>query len=150
MLDRRHFIVGAVSSLVWARGALAAAGEKMAHKPSPAALENAKNRELASTAAECLKVGSACRQHCVEALANGDESMAKCASTVAAMMPMCSALQELAIQGSPHLAEFARTCGKVCRDCEAACKVHAGHHQICKECMEACQRCAAACEKYSA
>ena len=70
--------------------------------------------------------------------------------TIAAMLPMCRALEAFAIQGSPHLAELARTCGKVCRDCEAACKVHAAHHEACKNCMEACTRCAAACEKYSA
>jgi hypothetical protein len=34
-----------------------------------------------------------------------------------------------------------------CKDCEAECWKHAGHHAVCKECMEACQRTIAACQK---
>jgi hypothetical protein len=76
--------------------------------------------------------------------------MAKCSETVSAMLAMCRTLEALAIQGAPYLKAHAALCGKVCRDCEAACKVHASHHEACKRCMETCQRCAAACEKYAA
>jgi Cys-rich four helix bundle protein (predicted Tat secretion target) len=116
----------------------------------PAALRDPKNRELADAAADCVQAGDVCMEHCLEALRAGDKSMAKCSETVAAMLPMCRALAALATQGSQHLADHAKTCAKVCRDCEAACKVHAGHHEACKRCMETCQKCAAACEKYTA
>jgi len=150
-MDRREFLAAGVSSI-----ALAAAGRAVAEggagnerTATPRAFENPMNRELAEAGAACVRTGDVCEQHCLERLSEGDKSLAKCASTVAAMLPMCRALEALAIQGSPHLAELARTCGKVCRDCEAACKVHAGHHKPCKDCMESCQRCATACEKYA-
>jgi Cys-rich four helix bundle protein (predicted Tat secretion target) len=152
-MDRRQFVIagGSTVALGIASRAFGAEEQGTAKTTStPAALANAKNRELAETAAACVKTGDICQQHCLELLSQGDKSMAKCATTVAAMLPMCRTLEALSIQGSPHLAEFARTCGKVCRDCEAACKVHASHHQACKDCMESCTRCAAACEKYSA
>jgi Cys-rich four helix bundle protein (predicted Tat secretion target) len=154
-MDRRQFIVAGASSIAMTVGARAlaqGADEKTggAGKTTPVALGNPRNRELADTASACVKEGDICQQHCLEALSQGDKSLAKCASTIAAMLPMCRALEALSIQGSPHLAELVSTCGKVCRDCEAACKVHASHHKPCKDCMESCTRCAAACEKYRA
>jgi Cys-rich four helix bundle protein (predicted Tat secretion target) len=154
-MDRRQFIAAGASSIALTVGARAlaqgAAEEKSGGaRKSPAVLGNPRNRELADTASTCVKDGDICMQHCLELLAQGDKSMAKCSSTISAMLPMCRALEALAIQGSPHLADLARTCGKVCRECEASCKVHAGHHEACKTCMESCARCAAACEKATA
>lgn len=116
-------------------------------KATPAALGKDSNRRLVDTASECVKVGEICQEHCSERLRQGDKSMVKCSQSIAEMLPMCRALQTLAIQGSPHLAEHAKTCAKVCRDCESACKVHASHHEACKTCMEACNKCATACEQ---
>jgi Cys-rich four helix bundle protein (predicted Tat secretion target) len=152
-MNRRQFIAAGATSMaaVVATRAVAQATEASgATKTSPSAFANPKNRELADTAAACVKTGEVCMEHCLEQLRTGDKSMAKCSVTVAEMLPMCRALAALATQGSKHLAAHAATCGKVCRDCEAECKVHASHHQSCKDCMEACQRCAAACEKYAA
>ena len=52
-------------------------------------------------------------------------------------------LVTVAAQGSTRLKDVERAC-------EAACKPHAGHHDICRRCMEACRACASACEKVSA
>jgi Cys-rich four helix bundle protein (predicted Tat secretion target) len=91
-----------------------------------------------------------CLQHCLNLMSEGDDSMAECAKTVRAMLPMCQGLQELASQSSTHLKEFAKLCSTVCRDCQKACKKHENHHEICKRCMDSCDRCAGACDKFVA
>ena len=148
-MNRRQFIVAGASSVALGIGtrALAAGSEGAAAAAQQPWTQNAL---LVDAGADCVKAGDICLEHCLTQLRSGDKSMAKCSETVSAMLPMCRALEALAIQGSPHLKAHAALCAKVCRDCEAACKVHAGHHEACKRCMETCQRCATACEKYAA
>jgi Cys-rich four helix bundle protein (predicted Tat secretion target) len=166
-MDRREFIMAGASSLALGiasqafaqqggteqQGGTASANTTTSGgggKATPAALANQDNRRVVDAAAECVKVGEICQEHCAERLRQGDKSMAKCSTSIAEMLPMCRALQALAIQGSQHLAAHAATCAKVCRECEAACKVHASHHEACKNCMESCNRCATACEQLKA
>ena len=149
-MNRRQFIVAGASSVALGIGTRTLAqGAEGAGAPAPARPWT-QNAGLVDAAAACVKAGEICREHCFAQLRSGDKSMAKCSETVSAMLPMCSALEALAIQGSPHLKAHAVLCAKVCRECEAACKVHASHHEACNRCMETCQRCAAACEKYAA
>lgn len=108
------------------------------------------NQALLDAAQECLRAGEACLDHCIRTLSTGDKSMAECAGTVRAMLPMCRALVDLNRLGSAHLKALAAVCAKVCRDCEKACEKHAHHHAECKACMESCQKCAAECEKAAA
>jgi Cys-rich four helix bundle protein (predicted Tat secretion target) len=91
--------------------------------------------------------GIECLDHCVRSLSTGDKMMAECAATVRAMLPLCQAVSQLAMLDSKHLKALAAVCAQACRDCEAACKKHSGHHAECKACMESCAKCAAACEK---
>jgi len=152
-MDRRQFVLAGASTAALGIASTVLGAEESAPSKAtttPAALANAKSRELVDAGFDCVKAGEICMEHCLERLRQGDESMSKCSATVATMLPMCRALAALALQGSPHLAEHAGTCAKVCRDCEAACKVHAGHHEACRRCMETCQRCASACERYAA
>jgi Cys-rich four helix bundle protein (predicted Tat secretion target) len=121
----------------------AAAPAKDAVKPSGIAA----HQEIYDAALACIKAGEECLDHCVRQLSTGDKMMAECAGTVRAMLPMCHAVVELARLDSPHLKAAAAVCAKACRDCEAACKKHSGHHAECKACMESCARCATACEK---
>jgi Cys-rich four helix bundle protein (predicted Tat secretion target) len=157
-MNRRNFIAAGVSGVSLASAALAAADEHAGHAghgkakgdAAPAATPWLQNGALIDAAADCQKAGTACLEHCLSTLRAGDKSMARCSETVSAMLPMCRALESLAAQGSPHLKALAALCAKVCRDCEVACKEHAGHHDTCKRCMESCQKCAAACEKLAA
>jgi Cys-rich four helix bundle protein (predicted Tat secretion target) len=152
MLDRRQLMMTGASALA----ALSAAGPALAQAPAAGekttqtSIVPAKNQPLVDSASECIKLGETCLQHCYKTLAAGDKSMARCAETVRAMLPMCEALESLAIQDSPHLRDLAALCGKVCRDCEKACKVHQNHHEICRQCMQSCAKCAEACEKFIA
>lgn len=108
------------------------------------------NQPLLDAALECLRAGGTCLDHCVRTLSTGDKSMAECAATVRAMLPLCQAVADLTRLNSPHLKALAAVCAKVCRDCEASCKKHQNHHAECKACMESCQRCALECEKAAA
>ena len=107
----------------------------------------AAHQEMYDAALACVRVGQECLDHCVRNLSTGDKMMAECAGTVRAMLPLCEAVVELSRLDSAHLKALAAVCAKACRDCEAACKKHSGHHAECKACMESCARCAAACEK---
>lgn len=138
-MDRRDFML--------AGGALAFAGTAQA-APDAGAAEKAPG--LVELGSACIEVGEECLAHCLQQLSAGDTSLAGCAKSVSVMLPMCHALVTAAAQSAPRLKEIARVCGQVCRDCEASCKPHAGHHDICRRCMEACRNCAAACEKASA
>jgi Cys-rich four helix bundle protein (predicted Tat secretion target) len=159
-MNRRDFVVTGVTAVAAALAARAdgqtaeqqhdhtahAAGTKTPSMPAGAV----QNAAIVDAAAGCLKSGEVCLEHCLEVLRSGDVSMVRCSKTVSAMLPVCRATLALAVQGSPYLADVSRICAKVCRDCEAACKEHAAHHEACRLCMESCQRCAAACEKLAA
>ena len=148
-MNRRELIKSAaVSGAVLSATAIAQAPAakteaKAAIQPSGIAAHKA----VYDAAVECLRVGRECLDHCVRSLSTGDKMMAECAGTVRAMLPLCDAVAELAMLNSTHLKAVAAICAKACRDCEAACKKHAGHHAECKACMESCTRCAEACEK---
>jgi len=142
-MNRRELLV--------ATGALtAAAAVKAAPDGGAATGGTPAGTGLVETASACIEAGELCHAHCLRQFAAGDTSLAKCDQSVTMMLAMCRALVVAAAQGSSRLKEVARVCGEVCRDCEAACKPHAGHHDVCRRCMEACRACAAACEKATA
>jgi Cys-rich four helix bundle protein (predicted Tat secretion target) len=148
-MDRRHFMVAGAS--VIAAGAVTQAfAQEQGAGGKGTAPGAAKNKELVDAAADCVKTGNVCLEHCLHLLRNGDKSIAKCSASVSQLVPMCRALEALAIQDATQLKAHAATCGKVCRECEEACKVHASHHESCKRCMDSCKRCAEACEKFTA
>jgi Cys-rich four helix bundle protein (predicted Tat secretion target) len=155
-MRRREFILGSGAALA-AIGATRAVAQTQDQQQGGGGAPTkgtapgyAKNKELADAAAECVQTGTVCAEHCATLLRSGDKSIAKCSVSVAQLVPMCRALEALAIQDASQLKAHAPTCAKVCRDCEAACKVHASHHESCQRCMESCNRCAQACEKMTA
>jgi Cys-rich four helix bundle protein (predicted Tat secretion target) len=113
------------------------APDELERKAPPAAAQPAS--ALAELTAECSRVGQICIQHCIDLLAKGDTSMAACAQTVHEMLAVCQGVQVLALAGSAHLSQAAALCQAVCESCEAACQVHAGHHQQCGDCAAACK-----------
>ncbi len=151
-MDRRDVLLttalgtAAVSLSALAQGAAPALAPTTGKAPTPpSGIE--KHKAIYDAALECVRVGEECLDHCVRSLSTGDKMMAECAGTVRAMLPLCEAVVELARLDSKHLKALAAVCAKACRDCEVACKKHAGHHAECKACMESCKACAAACEK---
>jgi len=105
-----------------------------------------KYQALIDSTHACMATGDACINHCLESLGTGDKSLADCARTVEAMLPLVTATGKLAAQDAKRLKELAAVCGKACKDCEAECKKHEQHPE-CKACGEACARCAAECDK---
>jgi len=105
---------------------------------------------LAKAAAECVRVGEECLQHCLVLLAQGDTSLGGCAKTAQQMLAVCRAAGPLVYADSKHLRAFAKLCADVCGDCETACRKHEGHHAICKACADACAACLKECRKVAA
>jgi Cys-rich four helix bundle protein (predicted Tat secretion target) len=148
-MHRREVLIAAgVSTLAMGRAGGAAPDAGTARRTTA---PNVSGRTaLIDTGNDCVRTGEICLDHCLRTMAGGDTSLARCAQSVTEMLAMCHALVTMSAQGSARLKEVARVCGQVCRDCEAACKEHAAHHEVCRRCMESCQACAAACEKFSA
>jgi Cys-rich four helix bundle protein (predicted Tat secretion target) len=136
---------GAALSFTAFAQAPAPAPAKSDGKTAPSGI--AAHKDVYDAALACLRTGTECLDHCIRSLSTGDKMMAECAGTVRAMLPLCEATAQLALLDSKHFKAMAALCAKACRDCEAACKKHAGHHAECKACMESCQRCAEACER---
>jgi Cys-rich four helix bundle protein (predicted Tat secretion target) len=158
-MDRRQFVKAGSSMMLASVAATALAADDMSgHEHHQQGAKGAYGGEggakkystLVEATAACVKAGEVCLEHCLSLLRTGDTSMARCSTTVSAMLPLCRAGLALAIQDSPRLKELAAVCAKTCRDCEAACKEHATHHEACRWCMESCQKCAAECEKVAA
>jgi Cys-rich four helix bundle protein (predicted Tat secretion target) len=101
---------------------------------------------LATTAARCVTYGEACLAHCIDQLINGNTEMKNCALTTQDVIAACTALQQLAVRNAPRLVEFARVCGKICRDCEVECRKHE-EHPVCRDCRDSCIECAKECER---
>lgn len=145
-MNRREMMtaVGGVAAL----SAASALGQvKAAPAAGPVASAAPLNKALIDAAEHCAATGRDCLELCIRTLASGDKMMAECAGTVRQMLPLCAAVAELARLKSPLLKAVAAACAKACRECEASCQKHAGHHAECKACQESCKACAAECEK---
>jgi len=92
-----------------------------------------------AVAAECLKTGEVCVQHCFMLLGQGDTSMAACARSAYDMLAVTRALLALAAGPSEQLAAQARVALAVGERCEAECRKHEGKHAACKACAESCK-----------
>lgn len=95
----------------------------------------------------CITKGDACIQHCIAMLSSGDTSMVDCLRASRDMHAVMHGLAQLASSNSARLKEYAKVAVELCKDCEAACKKHADHHAVCRECMEACGKTIAQCQR---
>ncbi|MBF0609946.1 MAG: four-helix bundle copper-binding protein [Magnetococcales bacterium] len=148
-MNRRDFITttGAAAALFLAQAAQAE--EKPMdhsghHHPTPP------NMALVQSAANCLVTGQVCLQHCMMLLSMGDTSLVECAKSVSDMLAVCTALQQLAVAKSPHLAAMAKVAADVCDACEKECRKHEAKHLQCKACADACKACSIECRKITA
>jgi Cys-rich four helix bundle protein (predicted Tat secretion target) len=113
----------------------------------PVAGSHANDSAVFEAAHGCLNKGDACITHCIMLLSGGDTSMADCARAVVDMHAVMQGLARAAASGNARLPALARVAMEFCRDCEAACRKHADHHVVCKECADACVKTIAACQK---
>ncbi|MGE0172917.1 MAG: Csp1 family four helix bundle copper storage protein [Oligoflexales bacterium] len=140
-MDRRDLIRNSIIS----GATLAAAGVLFDQNTATAAGTKA-HGPLTDALEKCISTGYTCLAHCQSELAKGNTEMAKCQTEVMDMLASCRALQELALRNSEHTKTMAQACSSICKDCAAACDVHAKHMAACKECMEACLNCEKACK----
>ena len=105
---------------------------------------------LFDAAGNCVKAGLVCSDHCLQAFAAGDASLAACARAVDEMLSLCTTLTKLASLRSSYLPAMAKVALIGCQDCETECRKHAENHASCRACADACAACAAECKKVRA
>jgi Cys-rich four helix bundle protein (predicted Tat secretion target) len=108
--------------------------QKTIAKPKSLILHQA----IVDAAKSCISKGESCRRHCIRTIRSGDNSLQDCLRAIEAMLPVCQAMSRLAVNNASRLKDLGKVCLDVCRDCEAECIKHAGHHAECKACKEAC------------
>lgn len=144
-MDRRAFLGSAgLMALSAAASAVAAEAPADAHAHHHHA---GAYPAVAATAGDCVKYGQVCIDHCLSLLGNGDKSLAGCARSVQQMLPLCTALQQLAVQRSAYLPALAKVALQACQDCEKECRKHEKQHTQCLDCANACAACAKECER---
>jgi Cys-rich four helix bundle protein (predicted Tat secretion target) len=144
-MDRREAVMGAGTGLLGLAGLVAA--ETAAAQDSPHVHHGAHHKSLADAAGACVTTGQTCLEHCLELLGNGHKELGACAKSVMQMLPLCSALQNLANQDSKYLVKLANAALDACQDCAEECKKHAEKHDICKRCGESCRACYKECKQ---
>ena len=85
-MNRRDLIAGATALVTISGSALA----QTSHG------EHAAPSSLFDAANNCVKAGLVCSDHCLQAFAAGDASLAACARAVDEMMSLCGTLAKLA------------------------------------------------------
>jgi Cys-rich four helix bundle protein (predicted Tat secretion target) len=108
------------------------------------------HKALADAAGTCVSTGQVCVNHCLILMGSGDKDLAACSKSVSQMLPLCTALQALAIQDSSYLPGLAKVALDACNDCAEECKKHADKHEACKACMDSCRACAKECRAMAA
>jgi Cys-rich four helix bundle protein (predicted Tat secretion target) len=112
--------------------------------------DNAAVNSLFDTASNCVRAGLVCIDHCLQAFAAGDSSLAACARVSDQMVSMCGTLAKLASAKSSYLPAMAKVTLAACQDCETECRKHADKHVACKACAEACAACSTECKNMAA
>jgi Cys-rich four helix bundle protein (predicted Tat secretion target) len=135
MIERRELLLAAAGATAGALAARAAVAAPPARWPTtPPDVSSG----LGEAAAQCVRSGEICLQHCLDLLGTGDTSLAACARLVTQMLAVCTAVGPIAAANSRYMPITARLCLEVCTDCERECRKHAEHHAVCKACADAC------------
>ena len=146
----RRFMIGSLGLTTLFGAARSALAQHEHHSPSSAAgaasPRPSNYAALMAATADCVAKGQTCLSHCIQLLSAGDKSVGKCAKTVGQLLPLCSALQALASQDSPHTRALAKVALEACNECAEACKQHVEHHAECKACYDSCLECIEQCK----
>lgn len=152
-MNRREMLKNAAAGVMLAAAGAVLAEEKMEHHhhaDHDHMHGGEKYQKLIDAAADSIKKGQICLQHCIDALSQGDKELGKCAMVVNDMLAACVAVQQLASYNSPHLPKMAKVASAICRDCEDECRKFEKKHEVCKASAEACAACYKECDKISA
>lgn len=109
-----------------------------------------KRAAVLATALDCVNEGELCVQHCLMQFEAGDTTLATCAQRVRELITVCTAVHQLAAQGSSQLPPMLEICVATCTACEQECRKHADKHPACKSCGESCLRAIEAAKAYLA
>jgi Cys-rich four helix bundle protein (predicted Tat secretion target) len=137
--------MGLLAGVVLTKAAIAENDEHKHHQHG-----GGKYDAILASAAECVKTGQACINHCFMLLGDGDKGMAACARSVNQLVSVCGTLQALAAAESKLLPQYAKVAAEFCKACEDECRKHEKKHQQCRDCAEACANCAKECQAVGA
>ncbi len=142
-MNRREALMSTGAILVSASAGAIACGAHNAvagATATPTAGGGSPDHALADAAHDCVHHGDECIQHCIGMLASGDTAMIGCLKAAQEMVAVSEALAKLALMGSSRLGVLAKAAVEFCTACEAECRKHAGHHEVCRACADACAR----------
>lgn len=146
-MERRELLIGMAAM---AAAAAAQAAETKPQDHSHHHHGGSANKAVLDAAADCVKTGELCLDHCHDLLAQGDKSLGECAKSVSELLAVCSTLRSLAAQDSKYLRRYAAFAMDVCKSCEEECRKHEKKHVQCRDCAESCAACARECKKIAA
>lgn len=155
-MDRREMLKVATGGLMLAATGNAAFAAEKAKQPvghehmHDMHGSGKKNQGLIDAAADSVKKGQACLQHCIELLGQGEKELGKCAMVVNDMIAACAAIEQLGNYNSPHLAKMAKVVMDICQDCEKECRKFEKKHEACKISADSCAVCFNECKKVAA
>jgi Cys-rich four helix bundle protein (predicted Tat secretion target) len=135
VLNRRDLLAGtgALAGALASGVTLAAGGEPPHH-----GMHDKSNGDVLHAAHHCSAEARLCLAHCLAMFAQGDTSLADCATSVNQMASLCDALAAQVMADSNYVGAMAAVCAKACSDCEPVCRKHAEKHQACRACADAC------------
>jgi Cys-rich four helix bundle protein (predicted Tat secretion target) len=149
-MNRREAIMSTGAILVSASAGAIACGahNAVAGAAATPTAAGTTDHALADAAHDCVHHGDECIQHCIGMLASGDTAMIGCLRAAQDMVAVSEALAKLALAGSAHLPAIAKAAVEMCTACEAECRKHAGHHEVCRACADACAKTVTSAKKY--
>lgn len=148
-MNRREMIrnASALAGVTVASGAFGAVGLP---RRARALRHSSLMSELTTGLSECIAWCNKCEQHCIEMVSQGKTEFAVTLAKVRECADMCNAMLTYSTSNSQFVADVAKVCGAICRDCAAACNIHAAYSEICRDCAKACEHCAEQCEAVAA
>ena len=105
---------------------------------------------LVTAAGTCIGRGEICLAFCLSLMGEGRTELAGCAQSVNQMLAVTRALQDLAGQQAPLIAETAAVCLEACEACRQACEPYAAQYAKFRACAEACAECELECRAVAA
>lgn len=138
-MDRRDFIAGvAASAAVIGTSSYALAGDHKHHGHDHMATKANPYQAAIDALGVCIVRGKLCINHCRELLSVGDTSMKRCLAAALDMAELADAFVALAAFQSKQTKALTQVVLAACEECEAACREHEKHHEVCRLCAESC------------
>jgi len=143
-MQRRELLIGAGAAIATATAGQALAAQHQGHgdhekhgKQDAHATPPTPARVVFDNSVALGVLGELCITFCFENIPK-NTALLECAITAKEMIAVNAAVGELAVMDSPRLGGVARAALAVYDNCEAVCRKHEAHHEICRQCADQC------------